>query len=133
MENSISNINKSIDNSTKQLTLLNKNKESLLLKQEKGEAELETLKDVEKEQVILESKHKEFKTKLDSYNNLVKDFQSISKKEKALFAQYLISSPKMVCFVLGDDFLFRGMKKHPVRRINLSYGTFLTELYVWLL
>ena len=75
MENNISNINKSIDNSTKQLTLLNKNKESLLLKQEKGKAELETLKDVEKEQVILESKHKEFKTKLDSYNNLVKDFQ----------------------------------------------------------
>ena len=74
IENSISNINKSIDNSTKQLTLLNKNKESLLLKQEKGKAELETLKDVEKEQVILESKHKEFKTKLDSYNNLVKDF-----------------------------------------------------------
>lgn len=84
IENSISNINKSIDNSTKQLTLLNKNKESLLLKQEKGKAELETLKDVEKEQVILESKHKEFKTKLDSYNNLVKDFQSISKKEKEL-------------------------------------------------
>lgn len=84
MENNISNINKSIDNSTKQLTLLNKNKESLLLKQEKGKAELETLKDVEKEQVILESKHKEFKTKLDSYNNLVKDFQSISKKEKEL-------------------------------------------------
>ena len=84
IENNISNINKSIDNSTKQLTLLNKNKESLLLKQEKGKAELETLKDVEKEQVILESKHKEFKTKLDSYNNLVKDFQSISKKEKDL-------------------------------------------------
>lgn len=84
IENSISNINKSIDNSIKQLTLLNKNKESLLLKQEKGKAELETLKDVEKEQVILESKHKEFKTKLDSYNNLVKDFQSISKKEKEL-------------------------------------------------
>ena len=84
IEKSISNINKSIDNSTKQLTLLNKNKESLLLKQEKGKAELETLKDVEKEQVILESKHKEFKTKLDSYNNLVKDFQSISKKEKEL-------------------------------------------------
>ena len=40
IENSISNINKSIDNSTKQLTLLNKNKESLLLKQEKGKAEL---------------------------------------------------------------------------------------------
>lgn len=84
IENSISNINKSIDNSTKQLTLLNKNKESLLLKQEKGKTELETLKDVEKEQVILESKHKEFKTKLESYNSLVKDYQSISTKEKEL-------------------------------------------------
>lgn len=84
IENSISNINKSIDNSTKQLTLLNKNKESLLLKQEKEKTELETLKDVEKEQVILESKHKEFKNKLDSYNQLVKDYQSISTKEKEL-------------------------------------------------
>lgn len=52
IENIISNINKSIDNSTKQLTLLNKNKESLLLKQEKGEAELETLKDVEKNRLF---------------------------------------------------------------------------------
>ncbi len=52
IENSISNINKSIDNSTKQLTLLNKNKESLLLKQEKGKAELETLKDVKKNRLF---------------------------------------------------------------------------------
>ena len=52
IENSISNINKSIDNSIKQLTLLNKNKESLLLKQEKGKAELETLKDVEKNRLF---------------------------------------------------------------------------------
>lgn len=52
IENSISNINKSIDNSTRQLTLLNTNKESLLLKQEKGKAELETLKDVEKNRLF---------------------------------------------------------------------------------
>ncbi len=84
IENNISNINKSIDGSTKQLTLLNTNKESLLLKQEKEKTELETLKDVEKEQVILESKYKEFKTKLESYNSLVKDYQSISTKEKEL-------------------------------------------------
>lgn len=84
IENNISNINKSIDGSTKQLTLLNTNKESLLLKQEKEKTELETLKDVEKEQVILESKYKEFKTKIESYNSLVKDYQSISTKEKEL-------------------------------------------------
>ena len=83
-EKDISNINKYIEDSTKQLTLLNENKESLRLRQEKGQKELETLKDVEKEQVILESKHKEFKTKLDSYNQLVKDYNSISKKEKEL-------------------------------------------------
>lgn len=83
-EKDISNINKYIEDSTKQLTLLNQNKESLRLRQEKGQKELETLKDVEKEQVILESKHKEFKTKLDSYNQLVKDYNSISKKEKEL-------------------------------------------------
>lgn len=83
-EKDISNINKYIEDFTKQLTLLNQNKESLRLRQEKDQKELETLKDVEKEQVILESKHKEFKTKLDSYNQLVKDYNSISKKEKEL-------------------------------------------------
>lgn len=83
-EKDISNIDKNIENSTKQLNLLNENKESLRLRQEKSQKELETLKDVEKEQVILESKHKEFKTKLDSYNQLVKDYNTISKKEKEL-------------------------------------------------
>ncbi|WP_295288926.1 AAA family ATPase [uncultured Catenibacterium sp.] len=83
-EKDISNINKYIENSTKQLNLLNENKESLRLRQEKGQKELETLKDVEKEQVILESKHKEFKTKLDSYNQLVKDYNTIAKKDKEL-------------------------------------------------
>ena len=83
-EKDISNINKYIEESTKQLNLLNENKETLRLRQEKGQKELETLKDVEKEQVILESKHKEFKTKLDSYNQLVKDYKTISTKEKEL-------------------------------------------------
>lgn len=80
----ISDINKHTDDSIEQLNHIKNSKESLVKKQEEGKKELETLKDVDTEVVVLESQRKDFKLKVESYNQLVKDFNNIQIKEKEL-------------------------------------------------
>lgn len=83
-ENNVSKINKSIDASIEELDKLRKSKNVLVLKQEAGKEELESLKDVEKEIVVLEGERTQFKLKVESYNQLVNDLKSIHSKEKEL-------------------------------------------------
>ena len=80
----ISDINKHTDNSIEQLNHIKNSKKSLVKKQEEGKKELDTLKDVDTEAVVLESQRKDFKLKVESYNQLVKDFNNIQIKEKEL-------------------------------------------------
>ena len=83
-ENNVSKINKSIDSSIEELDKLRESKNVLVLKQEAGKEELESLKDVEKEIVVLEGERTQFKLKVESYNQLVNDLKSIHSKEKEL-------------------------------------------------
>lgn len=80
----ISDINKRADDSIEQLNHIKNSKKSLVKKQEEGKKELDTLKDVDTEAVVLESQRKDFKLKVESYNQLVKDFNNIQIKEKEL-------------------------------------------------
>jgi len=80
----ISDINKHTDDSIEQLNHIKNSKKSLVKKQEEGKKELDTLKDVDTEAVVLESQRKDFKLKVESYNQLVKDFNNIQIKEKEL-------------------------------------------------
>ena len=73
----ISDINKHTDDSIEQLNHIKNSKKSLVKKQEEGKKELDTLKDVDTEAVVLESQRKDFKLKVESYNQLVK-FQQYS-------------------------------------------------------
>lgn len=80
----ISDINKYTDDSIEQLNHVKNSKESLVKKQEESKKELDTLKDVDTEVVVLESQRKDFKLKVESYNQLVKDFNNMQIKEKEL-------------------------------------------------
>lgn len=80
----ISDTNKHTDDSIEQLNYIKNSKKSLVKKQEEGKKELDTLKDVDTEAVVLESQRKDFKLKVESYNQLVKDFNNIQIKEKEL-------------------------------------------------
>lgn len=80
----ISDINKRINNIIEQLNQLKISKDSLVKKQEDDKTELETLKDVDTEVVVLESQRKDFKLKMESYNQLIKDLKTIQSKEKEL-------------------------------------------------
>ena len=59
----MSDINKHTDDSIEQLNHIKNSKKSLVKKQEEGKKELDTLKDVDTEAVVLESQRKDFKLK----------------------------------------------------------------------
>lgn len=80
----ISDISKYINDSIEQLNQLKISKDSLIKKQEEGKTESETLKDVDTEVVVLESQRKDFKSKVESYNQLIEDLKTIQSKEKEL-------------------------------------------------
>lgn len=79
-----SDINKYTNNFVEQLNQLKISKNLLIKKQEEGKIELETLKDVDTEVVVLESRRKDFKLKVESYNQLIKDLNNIKDKENEL-------------------------------------------------
>lgn len=83
-EKEVSDINKCTNNFIKQLDQLKMSKDSLIKKQEEGKIELETLKDVDTEVVVLESQRKDFKLKVESYNQLINDLNNVKAKENEL-------------------------------------------------
>lgn len=113
-ENSVSKINKSIDFSIEELDKLRKSKNVLVLKQEAGKEELESLKDVEKEIVVLEGERTQFKLKVESYNQLVKDLKSIHSKEKELVLSQTRYSK------LSDDYQLKNSKYENVNKVFLD-------------
>lgn len=113
-ENSVSKINKSIDFSIEELDKLRESKNVLVLKQEAGKEELESLKDVEKEIVVLEGERTQFKLKVESYNQLVKDLKSIHSKEKELVLSQTRYSK------LSDDYQLKNSKYENVNKVFLD-------------
>ena len=113
-ENSISAINKSIDTSIEELDKLRESKNALVLKQEAGKEELESLKDVEKEIVVLEGKRTQFKLKVESYNQLVDDLKSIHSKEK----EFVLSQTRYS--KLSEDYQLKNSKYENANKVFLD-------------
>lgn len=113
-ENSVSKINKSIDFSIEELDKLRESKNVLVLKQEAGKEELESLKDVEKEIVVLEGERTQFKLKVESYNQLVTDLKSIHSKEKEMVLSQTSYSK------LSEDYQLKNSKYENANKVFLD-------------
>ena len=113
-ENNVSKINKSIDSSIEELDKLRESKNVLVLKQEAGKEELESLKDVEKEIVVLEGERTQFKLKVESYNQLVNDLKSIHSKEKELVLSQTRYSK------LSEDYQLKNSKYENANKVFLD-------------
>ena len=113
-ENSVSKINKSIDTSIEELDKLRESKNVLVLKQEAGKEELESLKDVEKEIVVLEGERTQFKLKVESYNQLVDDLKSIHSKEK----EFVLSQTRYS--KLSEDYQLKNSKYENANKVFLD-------------
>ena len=109
-----SKINKSIDASIEELDKLRESKNILVLKQEAGKEELEFLKDVEKEIVVLEGERTQFKLKVESYNQLVNDLKSIHSKEKELVLSQTRYSK------LSDDYQLKNSEYENANKVFLD-------------
>ena len=84
------------------------------MKQEAGKEELESLKDVEKEIVVLEGERTQFKLKVENYNQLVNDLKSIHSKEKELVLSQTRYSK------LSDDYQLKNSEYENANKVFLD-------------